>query len=158
MIVFPGVPTAGERDACPEDCLPGEAAWVADIRLGTMLEDVQRTLGRAISRTVGYGEDDGGGYEETRLSYPGVEVYLVRGVVDRVVATTPTSCTANGICPGITKEQLRNRIANISERLITPDLRSFYICFEHCYNDFYLLVDYSTTGEVEKVKVVTDRP
>lgn len=158
MAASSGAAAQERPSACPEACLPGESTWIADIRLDASPAEVEQTLGAASSREVGYGEDDGGWYEETKLIYPGLEVYIVRGVVDRVVGTSAASCTANGICPGMTKTELRNRIASISESLVTPDLRSFYLCVERCNADYYLLIDYNASGEIEKIELVTDRP
>jgi len=151
-------PVVGQSDACPADCLPGEAVWIAGIRLGATLEDVQRTIGSPTSRAVGYGEDDGGRYEEIALYYPGLEVFMVRGIVDRVVATADNSCTASGICPGMTAAQVRNRIVDISEQSVVAELRSFYVCDDGCYSDYYLLIDYDPAGKVERLRVETDRP
>ena len=158
VLFLAAAPIFAQSTACPADCLPGEAAWIADIRLGVTLEDVQRTLGRPMSRAVGYGEDDGGRYEEIALFYPGLEVFIVRGIVDRVIATAQTSCTASGICPGMTREQLRSRIVDISEGLAATDLDSFYVCFESCYSDYYILIDYNDAGEIERIRLETDRP
>ena len=158
MIVLPDAPMAGQPSACPEACIPSEAAWVEGIRLGTTIGDVERILGKPVGRTIAYGEDDGGRYDEIRLSYPGLDIYLVRGIVDRVIATAATSCTANGICPGMQKDEVRSRIAGISKGLVDSELSSFYICFERCNDDFYLLIDYGATGEVERVSIETDRP
>ena len=156
--LLPAAVPAGDSDACPTECLPAEAAWIGGIRLGATPADVQNTLGMPTSRSVGGGEDDGGPYEEIMLSYPGLEVFIVRGVVDQVVATAPTWCTAGGICPGITKEELRSRIRGFSAQRGTTDLRSVYVCFEKCYSDYYLLIDYNSTGEVDRLRLVTDRP
>jgi hypothetical protein len=116
-------------------------------------------LGKPTSQEVGYGEDDSGHYEEVTLTYSGLQVFFVTGVVDRMVATDPKSCTANGICPGATMQQVRQRVLEHSEEFATSDLQSFVICPEDDFpSDYYLTIDYGAEGQVVNLELVLDRP
>jgi hypothetical protein len=140
-------------------CLPADAAWIAGIRLGESPADVERKLGTAPRRTVGFGEDDGGTYEEIELSYPNLHVYIVRGVVDRIVTTDPNTCTAAGVCPGFTAQQARDRLALISPELAATEQTSFVLCPEAGFlSDYYLTVEYTTADRVGALELVLDRP
>lgn len=152
-------PASAQADPSPFLCLPADAAWIEGPRLGDRPADVERELGIPAHRTVGLGEDDGGTYEEIKLSYPKLDVFLVRGVVDRVVTTDPETCTANGICPGLTQQQVRNRLEQISPALAALEPSSFVLCpVDSFLSDYYLLIDYTITGEVERLELVLDRP
>ena len=140
-------------------CLPADAAWIAGVRLGDSLAGVERKLGRPANRTVGLGEDDGGTFEETQLVYPTLDVFIVRGVVDCVVSTAPHACTAGGICPGLTRQQARSRLALIAPELATADADSFVLCPEEGFlSDYYLRIDYTGADELGKLELVLGRP
>ena len=88
-----------------------------------------------------------------------LDVFLVRGVVDRVSAIHPAACTAVGICPGITKEQLGERLAKVMSGRAASQPSSLYLCEEdHFLSDYYLVIDYTPKGEVAKLELVLDRP
>jgi hypothetical protein len=147
------------RDDVPYACIPGDAAWISGIRLGASPQEVEHLLGNPASRDVGFGEDDGGQYEEIELAYPGLLVFLVDGVVDRIVATDPKSCTADGICPGATLQQVRERVLKHSEEFATSDLEDFVLCPEDDFlSDYYLTIDYGPAGQVVNLELVLDRP
>lgn len=149
----------GDQERFPFACIPGDAAWISGIQLGATPQEVERLLGNPTNREIGGSEDDGGPYEEIELTYPGLKVFLVRDVVDRVLATDPDSCTANGICPGSAMQQVRERLLKYSEEYATSDLDSIVLCPEdHFHSDYYLIIDSGAGGKVVSIELVLDRP
>jgi hypothetical protein len=154
-----GEPTLAQAGRYSFLCLPADTAWIAGVRLGDSLADVERKLGSPAHRAVGFGEDDGGTYEETQLSYSTLDVFLVRGVVDRVVTTDPKTCTAGGICPGLTLQQVRSRLELIFPELAATEPSSFVLCPEEGFlSDYYLTIEYTRAGEAAKLELALDRP
>jgi hypothetical protein len=150
-------PAHGAESSAP--CLRGDAAWIYGVPLGASPEDTVRLLGEPVRREIGGGEDDGGPYEEIRLAYPRLDVFLVRGVVDRVTTTHRASCTGGGICPGMNRDHVVELLAGV--RLVdhSPSSVSVYLCEEdHFLSDYYLIVEFTAEGKVARLELVLDRP
>lgn len=159
VALLASVASLAQQSPAAPGCLPGRAAWIAGVALGASPREVERRLGPPDDREVGYGEDDGGRYEEILLSYAGVDVFVVRGVVDRVITTHPASCTAGGICPGMNDEQVRERLARSLAKPVASSPTSLALCpEEHFLSDYYLLIYYTPAGAVAKLELVLDRP
>ena len=76
-----------------------------------------------------------------------------------MITTHPDSCTAGGICPGITRKQVRESLAAASADLAASTPSSLVLCAEdHFLSDYYFLIDYTPAGEVAKLELAMDRP
>jgi len=157
LLLLASIPAYGGSSSTP--CIPGNDAWISGVQLGSTPKAVKRLLGKPVRREVGGGEDDGGPYEEIKLSYPRFDVFLVRGAVDRVVTTHQDACTAGGICPGMTRDQVREVLAGVSPVWESSTSMSMYLCEEdHFHSDYYLNIDFTTEGRVAELELVLDRP
>jgi len=153
------VPARVQADPAVAGCIPGRAAWISGITLGASPEEVESKLGPPASRQIRQGEDDGGFYDEIMLAYPRIKVFVVRDVVDRVTTTHPESCTAGGICPGISREEVRESLAKVSAVPVASAPSTIVICPENGFlSDYYLLVHYTATGKVAQIELALDRP
>jgi len=83
-------------------CVAAEEFTIAGLKLYDGMAALQ-PLGAPNSLTRGFGEDDGGGYVLTTYHYGGLEVDVVRGRIDRVVARAPAWPTPAGLAPGMNR-------------------------------------------------------
>lgn len=151
------VATANSDDL---QCIPASEVAVRNVNLGILNSTVTSNLGSPLDSRVGFGEDDGGSYQESILVYDGLEIYIVRSKVDRVVVTNPRICTHNGICAGKSRADVKSILGERAPVAESGDVeQQFALCEEGGqFSDAYLIVRYGLNETVESIELVQDRP
>jgi len=151
------VATASSDDS---QCIPDSEVAVRNVNLGMSNSTVTSNLGSPLDSRVGFGEDDGGSYQESVLVYNGLEIYIVRSKVDRVVVTSPRICTHNGICAGKSRSDVKSILGERAPVAESGDgEQQFALCGENGqFSDTYLIIRYGLNETVESIELVQDRP
>src|SRR5690349_4321203 len=118
-----------EEDAV-KGCLPVDALVLGGATLGSPAKPTLRRLGVPLSIRTSIDEDDGGRYELRSYRYKDVDIEVMRGIIDRVVARTSAARGPAAITIGLDRKELRRILAQkgitVSEPL--PDVLSVHGC------------------------------
>lgn len=92
------------------DCLPVSDFGLSKIRLRMPQADVLKRLGKPMSKTKDWGEDDGGRYDVVKYHYATLTVDIVRGEVDRIHTNSPKQKTPEQIRVGDSRDAVVKKL------------------------------------------------
>jgi len=110
---------------------------------------------------VDSGEDDGGRYRFQTYYYSGLELDIVRGVVDRVASRAPSVATPSGLHSGLTFEAARQLL--LAKGVILP-ARADTVDIGSCTApdgtllDGYVTLVFDAARRIQTIALVAARP
>jgi len=117
-------------------CVRQSELAIGPVRLDASLSTVQERLGRPLSQTRSWAEDDGGRYDVLLLKYPDLDVAIGRGErVEQLSTTSTTRTLPSGVRVGMPFSEIGRRLGltNPGNRL-RGDTLSPIVCWGDDYN------------------------
>ena len=117
-------------------CVRQSELAIGPVRLDAPLSTVPERLGRPLSQTRSWGEDDGGRYDVLLLKYRDLDVAIGRGErVEQLSTTSTTRTLPSGVRVGMPIGEVGRRLglANLASRL-RGDTLSPIVCLGDDYN------------------------
>ncbi len=144
-----------------DSCLPRAQFTLSGVRLGLDSARALHTLGRPLRVKTDSSADDGGNYEYATYYYHGLEMDVVRGVVDRLLTHSPSVVTPLGLRPGISRARVlsltRARGLTVPRPVDTLEIRDCELPNHETLGGYIVLV-FNTAGQVQSVEIFHDRP
>jgi hypothetical protein len=162
-VALPALAIDSQLEPSDEDavkgCLPLDELVLGGAALGSPDKPALRRLGTPLSVRTSFGEDDGGRYELRIYRYKHVDVEVVRGTIDRVVARTSAARGPGAITLGFDREGLIRALARkgitLSESL--PDVLSVHGC-DSAVSYSLVLTLTGVDSEVSAMELFSSRP
>jgi len=143
-----------------DDCLPVSEFGLESIRLYQPHEKVIQLLGDPKKISYSSGEDDGGGYRITILSYPTMTIEMVRGLVDRIVTKSPLQPTPEGIRVGDSRSTIVKKLGATPRNWKQSDTKLWITtCFtDEQPREDYVIYTMNTKDQVSEIAYESNRP
>ena len=140
-------------------CVRQSELAIGPVRLDASLSTVQERLGRPLSQTRSWGEDDGGRYDVLLLKYRDLDVAIGRGErVEQLSTASTTRTLPSGVRVGMPISEIGRRLGltNLASRL-RGDTLSPIVCWGDDYNPdvaaVILVFSHDSTHERRLTKV-----
>jgi hypothetical protein len=148
-------PTSAKGSVYADSCLVPSEFQLRGVELHGDGESAVHHLGKALRVKSDSGEDDGGRYERKTYYYRGVELVVVRGMVDLVATRARTTATPSGLRPGLDREAVRHLLTPSGVTFKqAPDTLAIGACSpEGQVSEDVMILTFDRTGRVHEVSI-----